>query len=134
MAALAKDRNTVYKEGAELAYKVAASTKIYAGSLVCLDASGYAVPGADTAGIVFVGVAQEYISNSSGADGDKVVRVRRKGAFELTGASLAITDIGTAVFVSDDQTVAKSTTNSVACGKIADFISATSVYVDIDRF
>ena len=45
---------------------------------------------------------------------------------------MAVTDLGASVNVSDDQTVAKSTTNTVACGKVAEFISATEVGVDID--
>jgi hypothetical protein len=130
MTALAKDRKTVYQEGVEMEYPVAA-TKIYAGSLVCLNASGYAAPGADTANFKFVGVAQEYVDNSAGSAGDKTVRVRRKGIFYFGASGMAITDVGTAVNVSDDQTVAKTTTNSIACGKIAKFVSATEVGVDI---
>lgn len=134
MAALTKNRLTAYKDGIEVGHQVAASTKIYAGSLVCLNASGYAVPGADTASFNYVGVAQEHVDNSTGANGDLTVTVRRKGIHRFAAAGMAITDIGTAVYVSDDQTVAKSTTNSIACGKIAEFISATEVGVDIDRF
>ena len=133
MPALTQDRNTSRREGVELDYEVAAGAKIYAGSLVCLNTSGYAVPGADTAGYKFLGVAQEQKDNSSGANGDLTVRVRRTGVHRFAGTALAITDIGTSVYVSDDQTVAKSTTNSVACGQIAEFVSATEVGVDIAR-
>lgn len=132
MAALTADRKTSFREGIEIEYKVAASTKIYAGSLVCINTSGYAVPGADTANFKFVGIAQEQVDNSSGANGDKTVRVKRKGIFRLSASGMAVTDIGAAVNVSDDQTVAKTTTNSVACGKIAEFVSATEIGVDID--
>jgi hypothetical protein len=116
----------------EIEYKVAASTRIFAGSLVCLNASGYAVPGADAANSKFVGVAREQVDNSAGANGDVAVRVRRKGVFRLAASGMAIADVGTSVNVSDDQTVAKTTTNSVACGKVAEFVSATEVGVDID--
>ncbi len=132
MTALSADRKTNYREGIEIEYKVAAGAKIYAGSLVCLNTSGYAAPGADTAGFKFVGVAREAADNSSGANGDITVRVRRKGVFRLAASSMAITDIDAAVNVSDDQTVAKTTSNSVACGKIAEFVSAAEVGVDID--
>ncbi len=133
MAALTKDRNTVYKEGIEVAYQVAGSTKIYAGSLVCINASGYAVPGADTSGYKFIGVAEEYVDNSGGSDGDETVKVRRKGVHQFSASSMALSDIGGAVYISDDQTAAKVTTNSIACGKVADVVSATSIYVDVDR-
>jgi len=133
MTALTADRQTPYREGVELEYKVAASAKIFAGSLVCVNASGYAVPGADAANFKFVGVASEYVDNTGGANGDKTVRVRRKGVYRLGASGLAVTDIGAAVNVADDQTVAKTTTNNVACGKIAEFVSATEAGVDIDQ-
>lgn len=129
MTALNSDRRTPYREGTELEFKVAAGARIYAGSLVCVNAAGYAVPGADTAGFKFVGVARESVDN---AGGDKTVIVRRKGVFRFAGAGLAITDIGASVNVSDDQTIAKSTSNNVACGKIAEFVSATEAGIDID--
>ncbi len=132
MAALSTDRKTTYRQGLEIEYKVASGAKIYAGSIVCLNTSGYATPGADTANFKFVGIAGEQADNSAGANGDMTVRVRRKGVFRLASSALAITDIGAAVNVSDDQTVAKTTSNSVACGTIAEFISATEVGVDID--
>lgn len=133
MAALTEDRNTPYREGVELEYDVAASTKIYGGSLACLNATGYAVPGADTASFKFAGVAQEQKDNTGGADGDKKITVRRTGVHRFAGSGFAITDIGEQVYVSDDQTVAKTTTNSIACGKIAEFISTTEVGVDIAK-
>ena len=132
MAALTTDRKTTYREGIEIEYKVAGGEKIYAGSLVCLNTTGYAAPGADTADFRFIGIAVESADNSSGANGDLTVRVRRKGVFRMSASGMAITDIGEAVKVSDDQTVAKTTTNSVACGTISEFISATEVGVDID--
>lgn len=132
MAALTADRKTTYRKGLEIEYKVAAGVKIYAGSIVCLNASGYAAPGADTANFKFVGIAGEQADNSAGANGDMTVRVRRKGVFRLAASGMAITDIGAAVKVSDDQTVAKTTSNSVACGTISEFISATEAGVDID--
>jgi len=133
MAALTQDRDTQQREGIDFEYPVAANAKIYAGSIVNRNSSGYAKPGSDTASEVFLGIAQEQVDNAGGANGAKSVVVRRKGVFELAASGMAITDIGAAVYVSDDQTVAKTTTNSVACGKIAGFRSATSVWVDIDQ-
>lgn len=132
MAALSSDRKTTYREGVELEYKVAAGARIFAGSLVCLNPGGYALPGSDTAGFKFIGIASGQADNTSGADGDMSVRVRRKGVFRMTASGMAITDIGAEVKVADDQTVAKTTANSVTCGAIAEFISATEVGVDID--
>lgn len=134
MAGLTGDRRLEKYAGDELPYKVAESTIIYSNSLVCLNTSGYAVSAADTANFKFLGVAAEYVDNSAGANGDKSVRVWRKGVYEFGASSMAITNIGDAVFVLDDQTVGTGAqaTNDVACGKIAGYKSATSVVVDID--
>jgi len=133
MTALSSDRKTPHREGSEIEYKVAGGAKIFAGSLVCLNESGYAVPGADTSGFKFLGVAREQADNSSGANGNVTVRVARKGVFRFSASGMATTDIGAAVNIADDQTVAKTTTQSIACGEIAEFISAAEVGVDIDR-
>ncbi|MFA5112426.1 MAG: hypothetical protein WC443_13530, partial [Desulfobaccales bacterium] len=69
MSALTRDRATPYREGIEVEYPVAANTKIYAGSLVCVNAAGFATPAADTIGFRFIGVAMEQVDNSSGSDG-----------------------------------------------------------------
>lgn len=131
MPPLTKDRNTTRKDGGLAAYGVAANAKIFAGSLVCLNTDGYAAPGANTAGFKFVGVAKEYVDNTGGANGAKNVTVWRNGAFDFTAAGMAITDVGSPVFVSDDQTVAKVTTIGVGCGIITEVESATKVWVDI---
>ena len=44
MSALTRDRATSYREGIEVEFPVAAATKIYAGSMVCVNAGGYAGP------------------------------------------------------------------------------------------
>lgn len=135
MAALTQDRNTSYREGVELEYNVAASVKIYGGSLVALNASGYAAPGADTASFKFLGVAREQVDNSAGANAAKKVTVRKTGVHRFAASGMAITNIGDDVYLVDDQTVglAATTTNDVKCGKIAEFISATEVGVDIAK-
>ncbi|MEM5787180.1 MAG: capsid cement protein [Syntrophobacteraceae bacterium] len=132
MTALSSDRKTIYREGIEIAYKVAAGAKIHAGSLVCLNSGGYAVPGADTAGFKFLGIAMERADNTSGANGSVSVRVRRKGIFRLASSGMTIADLGVEVKIADDQTVAKTTSNSVVCGTVAEFISAIEVGVDVD--
>ncbi len=88
MAALTKDRATPYRDGIELDFPVAANTKIYAGSLVCANTTGYVVPAADTAGLKFVGVAIEQMDNTGGANGALTIRLRRSGAFQFDAASI----------------------------------------------
>jgi len=131
MAALTKDRNTTRKIGGQAAYPVAAGAKIYAGSMVCLNSEGYAVPGADTAGLKFAGVSREYVDNSNGADGALKILVWKDGVFDFEAANISAADVGKPVFAADDQTVALTTTNGVGCGIITELESATKVWVDI---
>jgi len=136
MSALTKDRNTVRKEGEYAAYPVKAGVKIYAGSIVCIGTDGYAIPGTDTAGLKFIGVSREYVDNTSGTSGAVTVKVWRRGAFELAASGMAITSVGASVYVVDDQTVgvAATTTNDIPCGRVSEYNSSSSVYVDIERF
>jgi hypothetical protein len=135
MAGLTRDRATAYREGIELEYPVAAATKIYAGSLVCVNSDGYAVPAADTSGYRFVGAAMEQMDNSSGANGDQVVRVRRSGVFEFDAVSITQAMVGDAMYAVDDHTFddASGPTNDVKVGVLAKFVSATQGWIDISR-
>ena len=133
MSALTKDRNTVRKEGDYAAYQVKSNAEIFAGSLVCIDPTGHAVPGSDTAGLKFLGISRGYVDNTGGADGALSVEVWRHGSFELATTDMTKGNVGDSVFVVDDQTVglAATTTNDVPCGKVSEHNSATSVYVSI---
>ncbi|MBM4274586.1 MAG: hypothetical protein FJ134_09040 [Deltaproteobacteria bacterium] len=135
MAALTRDRVTTYREGVEVEFPVAAATKIFAGSLVCVNAEGLAAPAADTLGYTFVGVAQEQADNSSGSGGDKVVRVRRTGVFEFDAASLTQAMVGQPMYAADDQTfnTAAGVTNDVKVGVLVKYVSATKGWIDIAR-
>jgi len=135
MSALTKDRNTVRKDGDYAAYPVKAGAKVYAGGIVCIDADGYALPGSDTAGLKFVGISRGYADNSGGADGALDVEVWRRGCFGLAASGIARANVGDGVYVVDDQTVglAAATANDVPCGRISEFVSSTSVFVDIAR-
>jgi len=137
MTALTQDRSTDYSLGDLLAIPVAAGEEIFAGSLVCTDAAGYAVPGADTAGYVFEGVATQQADNSSGADGDVSVVVRRRGRYRFDSASaLDQASMSGEVCVYDDQTVAddSDTTNSIACGRIDKIESSGECWITIDHY
>ncbi len=135
MAALTKDRATSYREGVEIDFPVAATTKIYAGSLVCVNASGYAVPAADTAGLKFIGVALQQMDNSTGANGDKSLRIRRTGVFEFDAASITQAMVGDSMYAVDDHTFddAAGPTNDVKVGVLLKYASATRGWIDIGR-
>jgi hypothetical protein len=132
MSALTRDRATPYREGIEIEYPVAANTKIYAGSLVCISAAGYAVPAADTSGYRFAGVALEQVDNS---DGGKHVRVRRAGVFEFDAVSISQDMVGAAMYAADDHTFddAAGPTNDIRVGLLVKYVSATKGWIDIAR-
>lgn len=132
MAALSTDRNTPRRDGQAISRAVAASTTIYAGSLVCRNASGYAVPGSTATTLVALGMAMERVDNSAGAAGAKSVSVS-KGVFRfgnLAADLVTIADIGTTCYVVDDQTVAKTngTNTRSAAGTVFD-VDSDGVWV-----
>jgi len=135
MAALTSDRNTEYSLGDLLSIPVAADTRIFAGSLVCADADGYAVPAADTAGLKFMGVATAQADNRDGAEGDMSVIVRRRGRYRFAySGSLVQAGLGAAVYAVDDQTVdaANGVSNNVLVGSVARYVAADECWVDVD--
>jgi hypothetical protein len=134
MANLTAGRNYRRQEGKTRPYKVAASTKLYGGSSVSLNAAGFAKLGADTASEKFVGVARDLADNSTGANGDKDVVVWANGVFDFAFSGTAVqANVGLPVYLVDDNTVAlaATTTNDLLVGRIVEFISASKVRVAI---
>jgi len=126
MTAAVADRPTRIREGDELSLPVFQAVKIFAGTMVQKNATGYGVPASATVANKTLGVAHRQADNTGGASGDIRVRVRRNiiGVFanSASGDLITIADIGNDCFVVDDTTVAKtngSSTRPVA-GKIMD--------------
>jgi hypothetical protein len=132
---LAADKALEYTDGVELSFPVINADIIYAGSWVCVNANGYALPGSDTAGLIFEGIALERVDNSAGDAGAKSVTLRRRGLIKATLAT-AITqaNVGDNVFLVDDESVdiAANTTNDIFCGIIAEYIDSTHAMIDIE--
>lgn len=114
------ERNTPYLDGELLALPVAASTTIKGGHLVAVNASGYLVPAADTAGLTVVGVAMESQDNSAGANGALSCLLRRRKVFVFENhATNAVTQamVGKNVYVADSVTVCSDgATNDIVAG------------------
>lgn len=109
--ALSADRNTPMMDGELISVPVAASTKIFAGSIVAANASGYATKGAVANNITYLGRAEEQVDNASGSNGDKAILVRRNKAFKFKNyGSDAVTqaELGKTCYIYDDETVAKT--------------------------
>ena len=88
MTALTQDRNTSRRDGNQVEPPVAAATRIWGGSIVCINAGGYAVPGATATTLKAVGVAEDRADNSAGVAG--AIRVRcRKGPHRFANSAAA---------------------------------------------
>lgn len=135
MTALSADRPAKKRSGRDLSLPVAASTKLYAGGMVCLNSAGWAVPGSTSTTLKAVGVAIEAADNSTGANGDVRVPVER-GVWGFNNSAstdqIALTEVGSSCYIVDDQTVAKTnggSTRSVA-GTVRDVDSNGTVWVE----
>lgn len=134
MAALTTNRNRLARSTCRLlAYPVAASTTIYKGALVALDANGFAVNAADTAGLQVVGVAAEKVDNAGGANGDKKIVIEAEREYLFAASSITQAMVGDVMYVVDNDTVddAAGPTNDVAVGRLTEFISTTQGWVYI---
>ena len=122
---------------------VKAGARIYLNAITCTDANGFAVPGANAAGLRAQGVAWKSFDNTTGADGTlgdtfsafgavRFVEVDGQGEWEFpfTGA---VPKPGDNAFVVDDNTVATVTSNSILIGKFTRPGSPGKWFVDIDR-
>jgi len=120
-------------------YPVKGSTKLYEGSLICLDANGYAVEANDTANYKFVGVAMETVNNT-GADGAALIRVLKEGIFKFktSGTFTDPTHLATKVRpTGTGDTVAQGAGTNVSVGYIVDIVTeagTTYVWVNINQF
>lgn len=103
-------------------YGVASGAKCYQGGIAVLN-GGYVQPGTSAAGLVTVGifdfsgdVLEGVVDNTGGGNAAVNARVR-KGTFRFlndTNNPLLVTDVGTPVYIYDDNTVTKTSSGSVA--------------------
>jgi hypothetical protein len=101
-----------------MSYPVKASTKIYQGSLVVLNA-GFAAPGSTATGLIAVGRAKATVDNSAGADGALFVDVE-EGIYKWVNASgdpILAANVGAVCYITDDQTVNITATGKSVAGR-----------------
>jgi len=135
MTGLTEDKELQYTEGVELPFELYRATEIFAGSFVCVRADGYATPGDDATGLLFMGVALAHVDNSDGDDGDESVVLRRRGLVKATlDTAITIANVGDSVYLVDDQTVdvVGNTTHDIFAGIIAAYIDTTHAWIDIE--
>jgi len=107
---------------------VKASAQIYKGAFVGLS-GGYAR--GLVAGDAFAGVAYEAADNSSGSDGDIVVRVFTLGDFEHALASASRANNKSPVFASDDETLTLTASGNSFIGHQIDVPGTNKVVLRI---
>jgi hypothetical protein len=137
MAALTQPRDTAKKHHYRYVDgPVAANVKIYAGAMVCRNATGGFVPASDTAGLsAVVGRAEFTVDNTGGALGALHLTVC-KGvfAYDLSANLLAAAyaNLGKAVEVQDDHTVALAadagTVNNISGGTLDEVDLVNALY------
>lgn len=128
MTALTASRDTVQlaSEG-NFTLELAAATKIYAGSLVAINASGYAVPASASSALRCVGRAEKTVDNTSGAAGALTIEVKPgRFYFACSGASRA--SRGLMAYAVYDNEVALNDGSGLraAAGRIVDYDGSSS--------
>ena len=123
MTALIENRYTKHRDGLITAHPVKGGWKVFKGSLVCVDRTGFAVPGSDIEGYRFMGIAIENADNSAGSNGDTNVRVQTMGVFSFAyDGSAKQEQVGMAVYIVDDQTITTDLNDKlvecIVCGKL----------------
>lgn len=132
--ALTADRMIKRRDAVQFQDPVAAATTIFTGALVCLNAAGFAVPGATATGLVARGVCEEQVANP-GSAGDEVVNTRA-GCFNFRNSAdadeITRAHIGDVAYIVDDETVAATdgTASRSAAGRIAD-VNDDGVWVEV---
>ena len=118
-------------------FLVASTTQIYLNQLVGVNASGYLLPMSDTAGLIFMGQSNNNVlggatngtvSANVSPPEDPNVKYR---IMDCTGAAQSW--VGSLVYFTDDHTVALSSTNSLAAGRVLQYLTSTQVKVDLSR-
>jgi hypothetical protein len=134
MAAATADRETQRQDGKVKAHKMAAS-RVFKGTLVMVNATGFVQAGTDAANTKFAGMAYETKDNTTGAPGDRSLRVEKTGEFLVNGAGFTQADVGKEAYITDDNTVqTAANTNGVKVGAITEYVSATQVRIRIDNY
>lgn len=131
---LTADRNTPSRDGRVIPTKVAASTTIFMGAIVALDATGFAQGGAAGTDLTYWGRADEFVDNSAGADGDKEILVRRHTAFHWANSGsdpVTQASVGAVAYIEDDETVAATDgTGTLSAAGTVIYIDDAGVWIE----
>lgn len=135
---LTADRTTRFKAGGTARSgigDVAAAAVIYFGALIAKNAAGYVVPASDAAALKVIGIAQQFVDNTAGADGAATVLYTTGVVAELGNNAGAIVQAGKHVkcYAADDNSVTTKaiSLHRVVVGTVVKFTAAlVFVYID----
>jgi hypothetical protein len=135
MVALAADRNTPELQPVEREGLLGANQTIFTGSILMRNAAGQLVKAATAVGAFGVGRAEKRgASTTAGVTSQRY----RPGVFRFANSAagdlITIADIGTACFIVDDQTVARTNgANTRSPAGVVDGVDAQGVWVRFDE-
>ena len=113
-------------------YPILTAVEIFKGSLVSIDAAGFAIPSADTASTKCVGIATEHVNNV-GASGDLSIEVMQHVDVLLPATSITQAMVGDLMVVVDSGEMddAAGVSNNLPIGRLTEFVGTTSGWVGI---
>jgi len=118
------------KDDCRLGLKIAGSTRLYEGTMVFVNASGYADDDTGSGVNKFAGISLSDYDNSSGSDGDLSGEFLADGVFLLTGSGFTQADVGKQAFATDNYTVVVAdTAAAVRIGVVVGYESSTKIWV-----
>lgn len=136
---LTADRNTPAYQPSEIREQpVGAGTRVFAGALLMRNAAGFIVRGAVATGCFGVGVAEQPLDNTAGANGAANVRYRHGVTHRFRNSSagdlIVQADVGLIAWIADDDQVAKTNgTNTRSRAGIIEAVDAQGVWVRMDE-
>lgn len=130
MSKLTKDTTRTYELGDINELPVLGGETIYQGASVGLESNGYvrSLQATDK----FIGFAENHIDASNAVDGEKSVRVKKRGSILLDLAGVSLSDVGKNIYALDDNTFTLSDSNSCYIGQISRYEFDERVIVDFD--
>lgn len=135
---LIADRNTPQYLGDIREQPVGAATNIFAGALVMRNAAGFIVRGAVAVGATGVGIAEQPLNNTAGANAAAKLRYRTgitaRFRNSAAGDLIVQADVGQIAWIADDDQVAKTNgTSTRSRAGIIEAVDAQGVWVRLDE-
>lgn len=130
MSATTVDRNTPAKLiERQITLGLKSGQDIPAGAIVCTDATGLAVNGADTAGLICQGRAAH---RATYANGDRFIIAQRGVYLYANNGNVVLASVGSLLTIVDNQTVGlvADTTNDIGAG-YCDEVTGEGVFVSM---